>query len=76
MKLLTWIVFLQDEKRQNVANPGFAGIKKWVEVFLLSGGSGLWVPADKDDSFDANVQLSALIKNEFEKLKSVFMNSK
>ena len=42
----------------------------------MSGGSGLWVPADKDDSFDANLQLSALIKDEFEKLKSVFMNIK
>ena len=70
------IFFLQDEKRQNVANPGFEGIKKWLEVFLLSGGSGLWVPAEKENSFDANLQLSALIKDEVEKLKSVFMNMK
>ena len=41
----------------------------------MSGGSGLWVPAEKENSsFDANLQLSALIKDEVEKLKSVFMN--
>merc|ERR1711956_151272 len=33
--------FIEDEKRQNVANPGFEGIKKWLEVFLLSGGWSL-----------------------------------
>ena len=43
----------------------------------MSGGtSGLWVPAEKENSFDANLQLSALIKDEVEKLRSVFMNMK
>ena len=42
----------------------------------MSGGSGLRVPADKENSFDANLQLSSLIKDEVEKLKSVFMNMK
>ena len=60
------LFLIQDEKIQNVANPGFEGIKKWLEVFLLSGGT----------SFDANLQLSALIKDEVEMLKIVFMNMK
>ena len=42
----------------------------------MSGGIGLWVPAEKENSFDANLQLSALIRDEVEKLKSVFMNIK
>ena len=43
----------------------------------MSGGSGLWVPAEKNENrFDANLQLSALIKDEVEKLKSVFINMK
>ena len=68
---------LQEEKRQKSANPGFEGIKKWLEVFMLSPDGGLamwWAPAEKSDSFGANLQLSSLIKVELEKFKNVYWN--
>ena len=69
MKLTTYLYYFQNEKKLQSANPGFEGIKKWLEVFLLSAND-VSVPEEPDGT---HLQLSTLIMEEFEKLKSVYL---
>ena len=80
IEVIDYFLFFQNEKRVKTRNPGFEGIKKWLEVFLLNGVvdgsvSQKWraPAAEVETENGSHLQLSTLIMEEFEKLKSVYL---
>merc|ERR1712156_1057005 len=76
------LAFIENEKRVKARNPGFEGIKKWLEVFLLNGVvdgsvSQKWraPAAEVETENGSHLQLSTLIVEELKKLKSFYVNT-
>ena len=81
IEVIHYFLFFQDEKRVKTRNPGFEGIKKWLEVFLLNGVvdgsvSQKWraPAAEVETENGSHLQLSTLIVEELKKLKSFYVN--